>query len=79
MFCPATLVDDRDYRGEAIRTAVKGEVRQDSSTNEMEWGMHYVVADIARTITLFPGDVLLSGTPANSATSSPSRSKVLAR
>ena len=28
--------------------------------------MHYLVADIARTITLFPGDVLLSGTPANS-------------
>ena len=28
--------------------------------------MHYLVADIARTITLLPGDVLLSGTPANS-------------
>jgi len=28
--------------------------------------MHYLVADIARTITLNPGDVLLSGTPANS-------------
>ena len=30
--------------------------------------MHYLVADIARTITLQPGDVLLSGTPANSRT-----------
>jgi 5-oxopent-3-ene-1,2,5-tricarboxylate decarboxylase/2-hydroxyhepta-2,4-diene-1,7-dioate isomerase len=28
--------------------------------------MHYLVADIVRTITLLPGDVLLSGTPANS-------------
>ena len=28
--------------------------------------MHYLVADIARTITLVPGDLLLSGTPANS-------------
>ena len=28
--------------------------------------MHYLVADIARTITLVPGDILLSGTPANS-------------
>ena len=28
--------------------------------------MHYLVADIARTITLEPGDVILSGTPANS-------------
>ena len=32
----------------------------------MTWDMHYLVADIARTITLVPGDVLLSGTPANS-------------
>ncbi|MSV73641.1 MAG: FAA hydrolase family protein, partial [Actinobacteria bacterium] len=32
----------------------------------MEWDMHYLVADIARTITLLPGDMLLSGTPANS-------------
>jgi len=32
----------------------------------MIWDMHYLVADIARTITLLPGDVLLSGTPANS-------------
>ena len=30
--------------------------------------MHYLVADIARTITFNPGDVLLSGTPANSRT-----------
>jgi 5-oxopent-3-ene-1,2,5-tricarboxylate decarboxylase/2-hydroxyhepta-2,4-diene-1,7-dioate isomerase len=32
----------------------------------MEWDMHYLVADIARNITLEPGDLLLSGTPANS-------------
>ena len=30
--------------------------------------MHYLVADIARTITLCPNDVLLSGTPAHSRT-----------
>ena len=38
----------------------------DGSTDEMTWDMHYLVADTARTITLLPGDVLLSGTPANS-------------
>ncbi len=32
----------------------------------MAWDMHYLVADIARTITLLPGDVILSGTPAGS-------------
>ncbi len=29
----------------------------------MKWDMHYLVADIARTITLYPGDVLLSPAP----------------
>jgi 5-oxopent-3-ene-1,2,5-tricarboxylate decarboxylase / 2-hydroxyhepta-2,4-diene-1,7-dioate isomerase len=57
-----------DFRGKTLRTIVNGEVRQEGSTDEMEWDMHYLVADIARTITLYPGDVLLSGTPANSRT-----------
>jgi 5-oxopent-3-ene-1,2,5-tricarboxylate decarboxylase/2-hydroxyhepta-2,4-diene-1,7-dioate isomerase len=60
------LVTGWDFRGKQIRTIVNGEVRQDGNTSEMEWDMHYLVADIARTITLEPGDVLLSGTPANS-------------
>jgi len=60
------LVDDWDFRGKRIRTLVNGEPRQDGSTDEMVWDMHYLVADLARTITLLPGDVILSGTPANS-------------
>ena len=60
------LVTDWDFNGKQIRTLVNGEVRQDGNTDEMEWDMHYLVADIARTITLVPGDLLLSGTPANS-------------
>ncbi|XRQ10535.1 fumarylacetoacetate hydrolase family protein [Actinomadura welshii] len=60
------LVTDWDFRGKYLRTYVNGELVQDGGTDEMEWDMHYLVADIARTITLHPGDVLLSGTPANS-------------
>ncbi|NEW69792.1 fumarylacetoacetate hydrolase family protein [Streptomyces rhizosphaericus] len=60
------LVTDWDFRGKYLRTYVNGRLAQDGSTDEMEWDMHYLVADIARTITLHPGDVLLSGTPANS-------------
>ncbi|WP_214316855.1 fumarylacetoacetate hydrolase family protein [Nonomuraea sediminis] len=60
------LVDDWDFHGKRIRTYVNGTVAQDGSTDEMTWDMHYLVADIARTITLHPGDVLLSGTLANS-------------
>lgn len=60
------LVTDWDFRGKTLRTLVNGEVKQEASTDEMEWDMHYLVADIARTITLSPGDLLYSGTPANS-------------
>ena len=60
------LVTGWDFRGQRLRTYVNGELAQDGSTDEMTWDMHYLVADIARTITLYPGDVLLSGTPANS-------------
>ena len=60
------LVTDWDFRDKTLRTLVNGAVAQEASTHEMEWDMHYLVADIARTITLSPGDLLFSGTPANS-------------
>lgn len=60
------LITGWDFQNKRITTSVNGEIRQDGNTAEMEWDMHYLVADIARTITLVPGDVLLSGTPANS-------------
>ena len=62
------LITDWDFRGKQIRTIVNGVVRQDDTTDGMEWNMHYLVADIARTITLVPGDILFSGTPATSRT-----------
>lgn len=60
------LVTDWDFHDKDIRTVVNGEVRQSGNTSEMQWDMHYLVADLARTITLLPGDVILSGTPAGS-------------
>jgi 5-oxopent-3-ene-1,2,5-tricarboxylate decarboxylase/2-hydroxyhepta-2,4-diene-1,7-dioate isomerase len=60
------LVTDWDFHGKSIETRVNGDVAQHGTTDEMIWDMHYLVADIARTITLVPDDVILSGTPANS-------------
>ena len=60
------LVTDWDFRNKMLRTYVNGEVKQEDNTDNMEWDMHYLVADIARTITLVPGDMLFAGTPANS-------------
>lgn len=62
------IVSDWDFRNKRIRTIVNGEVKQDATTAELEWDMSYLVADIARTITLVPGDLIFSGTPANSRT-----------
>ena len=55
-----------DFRNKHIETRVNGALAQSGNTDEMIWDMHYLVADIARTITLEPGDVILSGTPARS-------------
>jgi 5-oxopent-3-ene-1,2,5-tricarboxylate decarboxylase/2-hydroxyhepta-2,4-diene-1,7-dioate isomerase len=60
------LVTDWNFRNKMLRTYVNGEVKQEDNTDNMEWDMHYLVADIARTITLVPGDMLFAGTPANS-------------
>jgi 5-oxopent-3-ene-1,2,5-tricarboxylate decarboxylase/2-hydroxyhepta-2,4-diene-1,7-dioate isomerase len=60
------VVDDWDYRGKTIRTMVNGETRQEGNTDELVWDMGYLIADLARTITLLPGDTILSGTPAGS-------------
>ena len=58
------LVTEWDFLDKQMRTLVNGEVQQDGSTSEMAWDMHYLVTDIARLITLVPGDIILSGTPA---------------
>jgi 5-oxopent-3-ene-1,2,5-tricarboxylate decarboxylase / 2-hydroxyhepta-2,4-diene-1,7-dioate isomerase len=60
------LVRGWDFRHKAIETTVNGRVAQSGSTGEMLFDMHYLIADLARTITLLPGDVILSGTPAGS-------------
>ena len=51
---------------QVIRTRVNGEVVQESSLKGMVFSVSYVVADLARMMTLVPGDVIFSGTPANS-------------
>jgi 5-oxopent-3-ene-1,2,5-tricarboxylate decarboxylase/2-hydroxyhepta-2,4-diene-1,7-dioate isomerase len=51
---------------QVLRTRVNGEIVQESSLTGMVFSMAYVVADLARMMTLVPGDVIFSGTPANS-------------
>ena len=50
-------------RGSTLRTWVNGELRQDASTSDLVFGIDELVAFIAETITLEPGDLILTGTP----------------
>ena len=47
-----------------VRSSVNGETWQDSSTAEMVFDVATIVAFVSRTITLEPGDVIATGTPA---------------
>jgi 5-oxopent-3-ene-1,2,5-tricarboxylate decarboxylase/2-hydroxyhepta-2,4-diene-1,7-dioate isomerase len=52
---------------QTLRTYVDGLVVQEAHIGEETiWGPHYVIADLARHITLLPGDVILMGTPCHS-------------
>lgn len=64
----ATGLDLADIR---IRTFVDGELRQDGNSAQMVFDIPHVVAEISRTMTLLPGDVVLTGSPAGVATLSP--------
>jgi 5-oxopent-3-ene-1,2,5-tricarboxylate decarboxylase/2-hydroxyhepta-2,4-diene-1,7-dioate isomerase len=52
--------------GQRLRTLVNGTVVQQASLDDMIWSMAYLVTDLARMMTLVPGDLILAGTPANS-------------
>jgi 5-oxopent-3-ene-1,2,5-tricarboxylate decarboxylase/2-hydroxyhepta-2,4-diene-1,7-dioate isomerase len=60
---PAADFDPADFE---IRTYLNGAVVQEGAAADMIWPISYLLADLNRLITLEPGDVVLSGTPANS-------------
>jgi len=49
-----------------LRTYVNGEVVQEATADDLIFPVAYQLADLCRLITLEPGDVVLTGTPANS-------------
>ena len=53
-----------DTRSIGLRSSVNGETWQDSSTAEMIFDVATIVSFASRTITLEPGDVIATGTPA---------------
>ena len=60
---PASEWDPAAY---TLRTYLDGEVVQEAVADDLIWPVQYQLADLCRLITLEPGDVVLTGTPANS-------------
>lgn len=56
-----TGIDPSDL---ALQTRVNGEVRQSARTSEMVFGPAALIAFVTTFMTLLPGDVILTGTPA---------------
>ncbi|MFN8482800.1 MAG: fumarylacetoacetate hydrolase family protein [Anaerolineae bacterium] len=65
-FCPIGpwIVTNLDTASVAVRARVNGEVRQDGRTRDLIFDVPYLVSYISKVMTLEPGDVILTGTPA---------------
>src|SRR5215216_6257297 len=64
---PAVVAaDEFDPGSFELRTYLNGEVVQEADAGDLLFSVAYQLADLCRLITLEPGDVVLTGTPANS-------------
>jgi 2-keto-4-pentenoate hydratase/2-oxohepta-3-ene-1,7-dioic acid hydratase in catechol pathway len=65
-FCPLGpwIATDADAADLALTTRLNGEVRQESRTSLMLHDVPSLIAFVSSVMTLLPGDVLLTGTPA---------------
>ena len=60
------LVRGWSPRGKRVITRRNGEVVQEGGLDDLIWSIPYLIADLARSLTLMPGDLIMTGTPANS-------------
>jgi 2-keto-4-pentenoate hydratase/2-oxohepta-3-ene-1,7-dioic acid hydratase in catechol pathway len=67
-FCPMgpwlVTADELDGRDTRIRCYVNGELRQDGHTKDMIFDIPTLIETCSRGITLYPGDIIATGTPA---------------
>jgi 2-keto-4-pentenoate hydratase/2-oxohepta-3-ene-1,7-dioic acid hydratase in catechol pathway len=67
-FCPmgpwAVTRDEIDLSDTRIQCWINGELRQDANTRDLIFDIPTIIATISAGVTLAPGDVIASGTPA---------------
>src|SRR3546814_14888750 len=56
--------DERQIADIRLTTRVNGELRQDDRTSRMIFGFRFLISYISTFVTLQPGDVIVTGTPA---------------
>ena len=62
---PLVTLDELQWgKSLKLRTEVNGEVRQDGETSDLIFGIEELVSYISRFMTLYPGDVIQTGSPA---------------
>jgi acylpyruvate hydrolase len=59
-----TLDEIDDLRALGLRTRINGELLQQGTTANLIFGPAEIVAWLSRTMTLLPGDIIATGTPA---------------
>ncbi len=66
-FCPMgpciVTADELDGRDTRVRGWVNGELRQDGHTRDLIFDIATLIETCSRGITLYPGDVIATGTP----------------
>jgi 2-keto-4-pentenoate hydratase/2-oxohepta-3-ene-1,7-dioic acid hydratase in catechol pathway len=65
-FCPLGPAVALDIAPDNLRitTTLNGEIRQEGVSSDMIFGLDYLVSYVSRIMTLLPGDVIATGTPA---------------
>jgi 2-keto-4-pentenoate hydratase/2-oxohepta-3-ene-1,7-dioic acid hydratase in catechol pathway len=67
-FCPmgpcAVTADEIDLADTTVTLHINGELRQNGNTSELIFDVPTLIATISRGITLIPGDIIATGTPA---------------
>ena len=67
-FCPmgpvAVTADEIDLADTALTCAVNGETRQEANTRDLIFDIPAIIAAVSNGITLLPGDIIATGTPA---------------
>jgi 2-keto-4-pentenoate hydratase/2-oxohepta-3-ene-1,7-dioic acid hydratase in catechol pathway len=65
-FCPLGPWIETEFEndGQLIASRINGETAQSATLNDMIFGVAEIVSHVSKNMTLLPGDIILTGTPA---------------